>query len=295
MAEKGSKSLKILAIGDVRGRINDLLKRIHTVHKKAGPFDLAVCVGAFFNDEPDGVVGTDLSAWKDIKTGKVSLPIPVYILGPLSQKQAENFPNINGCELAENLVYLGRGGCLKTNEGLTIAYLSGNSVSTKEEAVRIDVEKQLKTLEARSGCDQPSFKGVDIFITSDWPAGITNNASDPVDFKVKEDQSARTLISHLTSKLRPRYHFAGIHECFYERLPYRNHRVMAESARHVTRFIGLADVGNIEKKKWIYAFNMVPLVQMNPSELNSQSPNVTERPFKEKDLTLPKVVSLLRP
>ena len=32
-------------------------------------------------------------------------------------------------------------------------------------------------------------------------------------------------------------------------LCYRNHKVLAESARHVTRFIGLAKVGNSAKKK----------------------------------------------
>ena len=40
-AEGGSsKSLKILAVGDVKGRISDLVKRLKTVNKKAGPFDM---------------------------------------------------------------------------------------------------------------------------------------------------------------------------------------------------------------------------------------------------------------
>lgn len=57
------------------------------------------------------------------------------------------------------------------------------------------------------------------------------------------------LISDLALVLRPRYHFAGREGLHYERLPYRNHKVLAESAKQVTRFVGLAKVGNAEKKK----------------------------------------------
>ena len=38
VAEK--KPLKVLAVGDVRGRVSDLVKRLRTIHKKAGPFDM---------------------------------------------------------------------------------------------------------------------------------------------------------------------------------------------------------------------------------------------------------------
>ena len=42
--------MKILACGDVKGQIGQLLKRIETVNKKAGPFDMVLCVGQFFNE-----------------------------------------------------------------------------------------------------------------------------------------------------------------------------------------------------------------------------------------------------
>ena len=136
---------------------------------------------------------------------QVQLPFPVYILGPVHESQVGLFPDINGCELAENLIYLGRGGCLKTNEGLTVAYLSGASTNqATNDKVRIDHVKQIKTIEARTGCESPDFKGVDVLITSDWPSGITNHAAEPEGFLNKEDQSARTLISRLALKLRPR-------------------------------------------------------------------------------------------
>jgi len=53
--------------------------------------------------------------------------------------------------------------------------------------------------------------------------------------------------------LRPRYHFAGGEQCYYERLPFRN-------GPHVTRFLSLADVGNPDKKqKWLYASQLTAL------------------------------------
>jgi len=288
-AEGGScKSLKILAVGDVKGRISDLVKRLKTVNKKAGPFDMAFAVGSFFNNQPPNGVdhGESLDLWKSLKAGKVQLPFPLYILGPTHQSQVELFPDLNGCELAENIVYLGRGGCLKTNEGLTVAYLSGSSLkASTDPSLKIDPIKQVKTLEARTGCESSEFKGVDVLITTDWPCGVTNGAAQPPEgFLNKDDDSARTLIARMAVKLRPRYHLAGVRDTFYERLPYRNHRVMQEPARHTTRFIGLAEVGNLEKKKWLYAFNIVPMAALPSTELTAQPPNATEMPFKAKDI-----------
>ena len=143
---------------------------------------------------------------------QVQLPFPVYILGPVHESQAGLFPDLNGCELAENLVYLGRGGCLKTNEGLTVAYLSGSSTKHPDPKVRIDAAKQVRTMEARTNCEAADFKGVDVLITSDWPSGVANHAGDPVGFLSKEDESARTLVARLALKLRPRF---GSHSSFY--------------------------------------------------------------------------------
>ena len=47
-----------------------------------------------------------------------------------------------------------------------------------------------------------------------------------------------------------RYHIAGTKGVFYSREPYVN-----DSAAHVTRFIGLANVGNKEKQVFIYRPN----------------------------------------
>ncbi|MPC07845.1 CWF19-like protein 1 [Portunus trituberculatus] len=52
-----------------------------------------------------------------------------------------------------------------------------------------------------------------------------------------------------------------------------NHKVLLEPTRHVTRFIGLAKVGNPEKQKWLYAFNITPMSKCEPTELVKQPPD----------------------
>lgn len=56
---------------------------------------------------------------------------------------------------------------------------------------------------------------------------------------------------------------------------------MLEAAQHVTRFIGLAPVGNPSKEKWLYAFSTVPMQKMSRSELTAQPANATEFPYME--------------
>ena len=65
----------------------------------------------------------------------------------------------------------------------------------------------------------------------------------------KSEEVGSETISQLALALRPRYHFCALEDIHHERQPYRNHKVLAEQARHVTRFIGLAKVGNKQKKK----------------------------------------------
>lgn len=65
-------NVKILVCGDVKGRIADLMKRLGNVNKKAGPFEMVICTGIFFNDEPegDGVESSDAILWNNLRDGK---------------------------------------------------------------------------------------------------------------------------------------------------------------------------------------------------------------------------------
>lgn len=37
--------------GDVRGRFNQLFQRVESINKKAGCFEILLCVGDFFSEE----------------------------------------------------------------------------------------------------------------------------------------------------------------------------------------------------------------------------------------------------
>ena len=71
-------------------------------------------------------------------------------------------------------------------------------------------------------------------------AGVCNMSTRPPGLPA---EAGSKLISKVALQLRPRYHFSGVTGIHYERQAYRNHRILNEQARHVTRFIGLGKVG----------------------------------------------------
>uniref|UniRef100_A0A2K6B6B9 CWF19-like protein 1 n=1 Tax=Macaca nemestrina TaxID=9545 RepID=A0A2K6B6B9_MACNE len=193
------KPLRLLACGDVEGKFDILFNRVRAIQKKSGNFDLLLCVGNFFGSTPD-------AEWEEYKTGIKKAPIQTYVLGANNQETVKYFQDADGCELAENITYLGE----------------------------VDTKK-----------------------------------------------CGSALVSSLAMGLKPRYHFAALEKTYYERLPYRNHVVLQENAQHATRFIALANVGNPEKKKYLYAFSIVPMKLMDAAELVKQPPDVTENPYRK--------------
>ena len=126
---------------------------------------------------------------------------------------------------------------------------------------------------------------VDIFISSSWPMGISNLGNSPDDPALLEAgnidvaRSSRELKPRLELEYRRmsltffRYHFSGSECKHYERRPYKNHTQLPK----ITRFIALANVGNKNKEKYLYAFNI------NPDESISKVPDdVTQCPFPEE-------------
>ena len=93
-------TMKILVAGDVEGNLPTLFKRVESVNAKAGPFEMLLCVGSFF--------GPGNLGWGDYKSGRCKVPLPVYILGPTHPSQLMAYPDLAGCELCENVIYLGR-------------------------------------------------------------------------------------------------------------------------------------------------------------------------------------------
>ena len=195
-------SIKVLVSGDVDGNISALFKRVETVNNKAGPFEMLLCVGSFF--------GPGNLGWSDYKTGRCKVPLPTYILGPTDPGQLVCYPDLAGCELCENVIYLGKQGCFTTKEGLRIAYLSGvnpeDSLSAKSHNYTVE---NLNSLEATLRWDSPKYVGVDILLTSDWSKGISNNLGQP-GTSVDDMTVGSALVSRLALLSRPRYHFTGL-------------------------------------------------------------------------------------
>uniref|UniRef100_A0A3P9HA38 CWF19-like protein 1 n=1 Tax=Oryzias latipes TaxID=8090 RepID=A0A3P9HA38_ORYLA len=263
--------VRVLACGDVEGRLSSLFSRVQAVQKKMGQFDLLLCVGEFFGTSPAAE-----AEWQEYKTGAKKAPIHTYILGAASQETVKNFPNADGCELAENITYLGRRGVFTGVSGLQIAYVSGQEALQEPAPAHCFTSKDLSAL-VTPLTSSSKFRGLDILLTSQWPRGVWHYGNSP---EVNTKSCGSSSIAVLADKLKPRYHFAALEGAHYERLPYRNHVVLQENAQHVSRFIALATVGNPAKKKYLYAFNIVPMKNMDPTELVKQPQDVTENPYR---------------
>ncbi|XP_064369601.1 CWF19-like protein 1 isoform X2 [Dromaius novaehollandiae] len=271
MSAMAAQPLRVLACGDVEGRLEALFGRVRAVQAKSGRFDMLLCVGSFFGSTSD-------AEWEEYRTGIKKAPIPTYVLGANDQDTVRYFPDVSGCELAENITYLGRRGIFSGTSGLQIAYLSGTESQDEPTAAYNFSSKDVTELKT-SLLSTPKFKGVDILLTSPWPRDVGNFGNSPGEIDTKKCGSA--LVSNLAASLKPRYHFASLEKAYYERLPYRNHIVLQETPQHVSRFIALADVGNTSKKKYLYAFSIVPMSLMDPAELVKQPQDVTENPYRK--------------
>ncbi|XP_074965641.1 CWF19-like protein 1 isoform X2 [Phalacrocorax aristotelis] len=263
--------LRVLACGDVEGRLEALFGRVRAIQGKSGRFDMLLCVGNFFGPTPE-------AEWAEYRTGAKKAPIPTYVLGANDQETVSYFPDVSGCELAENITYLGRRGLYSSTSGLQIAYLSGTE-SQHEPAPAYSFSAKDVTELKTSLVSTPNFRGVDILLTSPWPRDVGTFANSAGEIDTKKCGSK--LVSDLAANLKPRYHFAAMEKAYYERLPYRNHTVLQETPQHVSRFIALADVGNTTKKKYLYAFSIVPMSLMDPAELVKQPQDVTESPYRK--------------
>ncbi|WZZ21403.1 hypothetical protein YC2023_122790 [Brassica napus] len=278
---------RILLCGDPLGRLNQLFKRVQSVSpsdslppflrvliesqffsqvsKSAGPFDALICVGQFFPDSPEL-----LDDFLDYAQGRAQIPIPTYFTGDYgvsapkilsaTAKKAENQGfKMDGLEVCHNLFWL-RGSGKFTLHGLSVAYLSGRESSDGQfgKYSQDDVDA-LRALADDSG----------------WPAGVTNRAKESdIPAHVSDSSFCDSNVSELVKEVKPRYHIAGSMGVFYAREPYLN-----VDSSHVTRFLGLAQVGNKNKQKFLHALSPTPTSTMSPSELSAKPPNTTLCPY----------------
>ncbi|XP_022147642.1 zinc finger CCCH domain-containing protein 64 isoform X2 [Momordica charantia] len=266
---------RILLCGDVSGRLNQLYKRVVSVNKSAGPFDALLCVGQFFPDSTD-----QLNEFMDYVEGRSAIPLSTYFIGDYgvgaakvllasSKGSANQGFKMDGLKICENLHWL-KGSGKFTLHGLSVAYLSGRRSS---DGLQFGTYTQDDVDALRAIAEEPGI--IDLFLTNEWPTGVTDRATTPdLPPGVSDSLGSDSTISELVVEIKPRYHISGTKGVFYAREPYSN-----VDAVHVTRFLGLAPVGNKEKQKFIHALSPIPSSTMSATEISMKPPNTTLSPY----------------
>eukprot|EP00940_MAST-03C_sp_MAST-3C-sp2_P001189 g1189.t1 len=154
---------------------------------------------------------------------------------------------------------------IESVKGLSVAYVAGE-VS----------EQHVEKLSEKAKVNDPSFRGIDILLTSLWPKGICRSEDrktiKPCGGGEFSPQRPDASAAALASILKPRYHFAGTEARFYARVPYQNQMTSGLARVHPTRFVGLGRVGDLPPKdskkapKWLHALGLVPLNAMTDDE-----------------------------
>lgn len=132
-------------------------------------------------------------------------PIHTYVLGAASQETVKNYPSAEGCELADNITYLGktshqpgesllrpetdlpslsagvsgRRGVFTGVSGLQIAYVSGQEALQEPAPAHCFTPEDLTALVVPL-INNSKFRGVDILLTSQWPRGVWQYGNNPV-------------------------------------------------------------------------------------------------------------------
>ncbi|KAG0367058.1 hypothetical protein BGZ54_004483 [Gamsiella multidivaricata] len=286
--------LNALVVGSANGDLRNLCSKVGTINSKHGPFDIMFCSGNFFAKE------TPIETIDDLLENKLDFPMTTYFI------HGDNgVPGIiertalrKQGEICNNLFYLGTHGVMTTAQSVKVASLSGTFDSAVYEANIEDEEFDKSLLQGRylkptvdaliqavqpiSIMDTAAARGVDILLTHEWPAGITQpgaGATTMTPPAPTTDLSASTFshaVATVAQAAQPRYHFAAMSGQFWERAPYKN----VKGAEHATRFIGLGEVGNKNKQRWFYAFNLVPVANASEEVLrSSNNAATTESPL----------------
>eukprot|EP00892_Ulva_mutabilis_P002291 jgi/Ulvmu1/12062/UM083_0075.1 len=269
---------KVLITGPIRGNYDALLKRLQSVQSKAGPFEAVFCIGSSTGDASSDATDKFISDSQE-------LSFPAYVFddgGPFTCRVNACVPMIMSCQIAtspgrrksagfgtseissrieatpacpvEALTSHG----LRTIAGLQVAFLN---VADKTVA-----DQLIEEINAADG-------DIDLLITSEWPAHITELATPPSG--VAPDGSA--IVSEVAQAARPRYHISTAPETFYQREPYMNPDRGAGS--HATRFISLGAVGNAAKAKWVHALALEPASTMSAADISAVPQQSTKSPY----------------
>ncbi|KAF0689070.1 Aste57867_19451 [Aphanomyces stellatus] len=190
-----------------------------------------------------------------------SWPLPVYVMARSG----------NVVSTSKNLHFISQNS-IQTLAGLKVSFLANAS----------GIEDFRGALEKES---------IDILLTHDYPQGFEHLVS-PEQVPSSIQRMGLKSVAEAAQAALPRYHVAGTHGVFYQRLPYVTTQGIG---RRVTRFIGLGHVSaSAEKdKKWMHALNLdVWSSTASPADI---PPGTTQNPFEASKRELHEASSRKRP
>ena len=274
--------VKLLICGDIHGPSSwkCLSERLIPLQESHGPFDVLFLVGKLFQDENDYL--------ECIKV--IQLTIPTYFydrtgipLDILYNSTHQIVPEIIEPKkyLPKNL-YLLKNTTTTPNINIGISNVQGLVVGfVKNDPNMTDNTKIMNEIKAITS--KPLYKGCDIVLSSEWPHEIHQFIPiTELDF-LKENHISisrgSALISECAEMLRPRYHFAGNGDIFYQRSPYSNN--VDGMISPVTRFISLASVSESKEKskKYLHALALEPISNLSNDDIQQKPDNTTENPY----------------
>ncbi|KAF6217271.1 hypothetical protein GE061_001625 [Apolygus lucorum] len=153
-------SVPLVIVGDVKGNLDKAIAKLLKVKKSMTTPEceetIFVC-GDFFGEIPPSC--------NEYIIGSKKVPLHIYVLGPVSEKQSNIYSKCNGdmSDIFTNVTYLGKYGVLTLSQGLTVAYLSGieDSECKSWTFTEENVESLIKKCQ--------SFRKIDLLITYQWP------------------------------------------------------------------------------------------------------------------------------
>lgn len=242
-----------VVIGSVNCALQEVFTKLAKLHGKQN-FAFAIIVGELFGECNTEQALHEISG---LLQGTISVPLPTYFTvgsHPLPTKIVEQIETKD--EVCPNLFFLGRRGTLKTSEGIRITTLGGVLASDGDSDGKLN-----KYYNRYTDSDARVLYGVhdtEILITKQWPKDIRKGSHVALPDGVIEPEGIR-CVADVCSTLKPRYHFSGDGDFFFEREPFF-HLADDESieVNRITRFINLAPHSKTSKQKSMYAFSLDP-------------------------------------
>lgn len=274
---EAARARKVLVSGDAHGNAAKLFATVEAQEKKVGPFDALFCVGSFLPG--DANMEDSMCAYL---SGQKKAPMECFFIDP-GAAMLQAAPR--GRTFGSNLHFLGAYGVREVC-GLRVAFLSGHYNPDVYDRTDVDfvggafTARAVGELQRRAARDARQ-RGVDVLLTSGWPAGIDDKLEEETMHPAKVDgvpsweMSCAPPLAELCSVVEPRYHIFGSAGIFYQRAPFKTLR-----RGHACRCIGLGQVGSTSKQqKWLHALALSPMAYMKKEDLVQVPAASTACPF----------------